>query len=249
MMNDEQLLQYSRQIMLPEVDIAGQERLLAANVLIVGLGGLGCPVAMYLAAAGVGHLTLVDYDEVDLTNLQRQIAHTLKDVGRAKVLSAEQTLRAINPSIDILSIAKKLEGEELEAQIADCDLVLDCTDNFTVRYAINSACVRQQKPLVSGAAIRLEGQLAVFDARAADSPCYQCLYPEGSEQQLSCSENGVIAPLTGIIGAMQALQAIKLIIGFGESLVGRLLLFDAKSMSFQQLQLNRNLACPVCGDG
>jgi len=246
MMNDEQLLQYSRQIMLPEVDIEGQDKLLAAKVLVVGLGGLGCPVAMYLAAAGVGRLTLVDYDEVDLTNLQRQIAHTLKDVGSAKVLSAEQTLLAINPSINVVSIAKKLEGEQLEAQIADCDLVLDCTDNFSTRYAINAACVRQQKPLVSGAAIRLEGQLVVFDARDARSPCYQCLYPEGSEQQLSCSENGVIAPLTGIIGTMQALQAIKLIIGFGETLVGHLLLFDAKSMNFQRLHLNKNLNCPVC---
>lgn len=246
MMNDEQLLQYSRQIMLPEVDIEGQDKLLAAKVLVIGLGGLGCPVAMYLAAAGVGHLTLVDYDEVDLTNLQRQIAHTLKDVGRAKVLSAEQRLLAINPSINVVSIAKKLEGEQLEAQIADCDLVLDCTDNFSTRYAINAACVRQQKPLVSGAAIRLEGQLAVFDARDVQSPCYQCLYPEGSEQQLSCSENGVIAPLTGIIGTMQALQTIKLIIGFGETLVGHLLLFDAKSMNFQRLRLNKNLNCPVC---
>ncbi|MCB1661656.1 MAG: molybdopterin-synthase adenylyltransferase MoeB [Pseudomonadales bacterium] len=246
MMNDEQLLQYSRQIMLPEVDIEGQDKLLAAKVLVIGLGGLGCPVAMYLAAAGVGHLTLVDYDEVDLTNLQRQIAHTLKDVGRAKVHSAKQTLLAINPSINVVSIAKKLEGEQLEAQIADCDLVLDCTDNFSTRYAINAACVRQQKPLVSGAAIRLEGQLAVFDARDVQSPCYQCLYPEGSEQQLSCSENGVIAPLTGIIGTMQALQTIKLIIGFGETLVGHLLLFDAKSMNFQRLRLNKNLNCPVC---
>ena len=246
MMNDEQLLQYSRQIMLPEVDIEGQDKLLAAKVLVIGLGGLGCPVAMYLAAAGVGHLTLVDYDEVDLTNLQRQIAHTLKDVGRAKVLSAEQRLLAINPSINVVSIVKKLEGEQLEAQIADCDLVLDCTDNFSTRYAINAACVRQQKPLVSGAAIRLEGQLAVFDARDVQSPCYQCLYPEGSEQQLSCSENGVIAPLTGIIGTMQALQTIKLIIGFGETLVGHLLLFDAKSMNFQRLRLNKNLNCPVC---
>ena len=246
MMNDEQLLQYSRQIMLPEVDIEGQDKLLAAKVLVIGLGGLGCPVAMYLAAAGVGHLTLVDYDEVDLTNLQRQIAHTLKDVGRAKVHSAKQTLLAINPSINVVSIAKKLEGEQLEAQIADCDLVLDCTDNFSTRYAINAACVRQQKPLVSGAAIRLEGQLAVFDARDVQSPCYQCLYPEGSEQQLSCSENGVIAPLTGIIGTMQALQTIKLVIGFGETLVGHLLLFDAKSMNFQRLRLNKNLNCPVC---
>ncbi len=247
MMNDEQLLQYSRQIMLPEIDINGQEKLLAAKVLIIGLGGLGCPVAMYLAAAGVGHLTLVDYDEVDLTNLQRQIAHTLKDVGTAKVSSAKQTLLAINPGIDVVSIDKKLEGAQLESQIAGCDLVLDCTDNFTTRYAINAACVQHKKPLVSGAAIRLEGQLAVFDRRDAQSPCYQCLYPEGSEQQLSCSENGVIAPLTGIIGTLQALQAIKLIVGFGETLVGRLLLFDAKSMGFHQLQLNRKPDCPVCG--
>lgn len=247
-MKDEQLLQYSRQIMLPEVDIAGQENLLAAKVLVVGLGGLGCPAAMYLAAAGVGRLTLVDFDEVDLTNLQRQIAHTYADVGVNKAISAEQTLTAINPEVAVQVIAEKLEGEALEAQVAGHDLVLDCTDNFTVRYAINSACNRYKKPLVSGAAIRLEGQLAVFDSRDESSPCYQCLYPQGSEMDLSCSENGVIAPLTGIIGAMQALQAMKVIIGFGETLAGSLLLFDAKSMGFQRLQLNRRTDCPACAE-
>lgn len=247
-MNDEQLLQYSRQIMLPEMDIAGQEKLLAAKVLIIGLGGLGCPAALYLAAAGAGHLTLVDYDEVDLTNLQRQIAHTYADVGALKVVSAEQALTAINPNIEVTAVPRKLEGDELKAQVAAADLVLDCTDNFTVRYAINDACVAHKKPLVSGAAIRMEGQLAVFDSNDTDSPCYRCLYPEGSEQQLSCSENGVIAPLTGMVGTMQALQAIKVLAGFGESLVGKLLLLDAKDMMFHRLTLNRDPECPVCRD-
>ena len=245
-MNDEQLLQYSRQIMLPEMDIEGQQKLLDAKVLIIGLGGLGCPVAMYLAAAGVGHITLVDYDEVDLTNLQRQIAHTFEDIGSAKVASAESTLKAINPHIQVKAIAEKLEGAGLEAAVATCDLVVDCTDNFPIRYAINQASVLHKKPLVSGAAIRLEGQLTVFDPRQTDSPCYQCLYPEGSEQNLSCSENGVIAPLTGIIGTMQALQTMKVIAGFGDRLVGSLLLFDAKNMSFQRLRLNKRPDCPVC---
>ncbi len=245
-MNDEQLLQYSRQIMLPEMDIEGQQKLLDAKVLIIGLGGLGCPVAMYLAAAGVGHITLVDYDEVDLTNLQRQIAHTFEDIGSAKVASAESTLKAINPHIQVKAIAEKLEGAGLEAAVATCDLVVDCTDNFPIRYAINQASVLHKKPLVSGAAIRLEGQLTVFDPRQTDSPCYQCLYPEGSEQNLSCSENGVIAPLTGIIGTMQALQTMKVITGFGDRLVGSLLLFDAKNMSFQRLSLNKRPDCPVC---
>ncbi len=245
-MNDEQLLQYSRQIMLPEMDIEGQQKLLDAKVLIIGLGGLGCPVAMYLAAAGVGHITLVDYDEVDLTNLQRQIAHTFEDIGSAKVASAESTLKAINPHIQVNAIAEKLGGAVLEAAVAACDLVVDCTDNFPIRYAINQASVLHKKPLVSGAAIRLEGQLTVFDPRQTDSPCYQCLYPEGSEQNLSCSENGVIAPLTGIIGTMQALQTMKVITGFGDRLVGSLLLFDAKAMSFQRLRLNKKSDCPVC---
>lgn len=247
-MNDEQLLQYSRQIMLPEVDVDGQQKLLDARVLIVGLGGLGCPVALYLAAAGVGQLTLVDYDEVELTNLQRQIAHTYKDIGQPKVRSAAESLNAINPRIQVSTIDEKLEEDEIQAQVAVHDLIIDCTDNFLIRYAINRAVYRHGKPLVSGAAIRLEGQLAVFDPRQADSPCYQCLYPEGNEQNLSCSENGVIAPLTGVIGTLQALQAMKVLLGVGETLVGRLLMFDAKSLTFQQLVLNKNPACPVCGD-
>lgn len=246
-MNDEQLLRYSRQIMLPEVDIAGQEKLLAAKVLIVGLGGLGCPVALYLAAAGVGQLTLVDYDQVDLSNLQRQIAHQEADVGKAKVESAAESLRALNPGVQLRCITEKLEAQALAELVAQHDLVLDCTDNFNTRYAINAACVRQLKPLVSGAAIRLEGQVAVFDSREPTSPCYQCLYPQGDEQQLSCSENGVLAPLTGVIGTLQALEAIKIIAGFGEALVGRLILFDAKQASFHTLKLQRRADCPVCG--
>ncbi len=245
-MNDEQLLQYSRQIMLPEVDIEGQQKLLDAKVLIIGLGGLGCPVAMYLAAAGVGHLTLVDYDEVDLTNLQRQIAHTYQDIGDPKVQSAAASLKAINPHIQVTEIADKLDAQKLKDVVRECDLVIDCTDNFPIRYAINEAAFFHKKPLVSGAAIRLEGQLTVFDPNQADSPCYQCLYPEGSEQNLSCSENGVLAPVTGIIGTLQALQAMKMIVGFGDTLVGSLMLFDAKAMSFHSLRLKKKADCLVC---
>jgi len=212
----------------------------------VGLGGLGCPAAMYLAAAGVGELTLADYDRVDLTNLQRQIAHTHADLEVNKAHSAKQTLTAINPQVEIRTITEKLAGELLRHEVAASDLVLDCTDNFTIRYALNQACIEHRKPLISGAAIGLEGQLTVFDLRDDDSPCYRCLYPQGNEISLSCSENGVIAPLTGVIGSLQALQALKVLIGFGDALVGALLLFDAKRMGFQRLQLQRKPDCPAC---
>jgi adenylyltransferase/sulfurtransferase len=245
-MNDEQLLRYSRQLMLPGVDVAGQEKLLAARVLVLGLGGLGCPAAMYLVAAGVGHLTLVDHDTVDLTNLQRQIAHTTASVGRFKVDSARDTLLALNPTITIETVAARLEGELLADLVKRHDAVLDCTDNFAIRFALNAACVAARVPLVSAAAIRLEAQISVFDPRQPDSPCYRCLYEEGTEADQSCAHNGVLAPLVGIVGSLQALECLKLLIGFGTSLSGRLLLLDAARLEWRELRLRKNPDCPVC---
>lgn len=245
-MNDNQLLRYSRQIMLPDVDIDGQEKLLAASVLIIGLGGLGSPVAMYLAAAGVGHLTLVDFDAVDLTNLQRQIIHTTDRIGINKAASAAETLRELNPDVSITCIEKLLDADELSVQIKQATVVVDCTDNFTTRFAINAACVAAKVPLVSGAAIRLEGQIAVFDARDKTSPCYRCLYEE-NDDDLTCVANGVLAPVVGVIGSMQALEAIKLICGFGTTLAGRLLLLDARHSQWRELKLQKDNNCPVCG--
>ena len=244
-MNDEQLLRYSRQIMLPDVDLDGQEKLLAARVLIVGLGGLGSPVAMYLAAAGVGHLTLADFDTVDLSNLQRQIAHTSARIGANKAASAAQNLRELNPEVDITCIEKLLDTDELIEQAKLATVVVDCTDNFQTRFAINAACVAAKVPLVSGAAIRLEGQITVFDARSETSPCYRCLYEEDSDD-LTCAANGVLAPLVGIIGSMQALETIKLICGFGSNLAGRLLLLDARHSQWRELKLPKDQHCPVC---
>lgn len=247
-MKDEQLLRYSRQVMLPQVDVEGQQKLLNARVLIIGLGGLGSPAAMYLAAAGIGHLVLNDFDAVDLTNLQRQIAHDTESVGLSKVESAKQTLLRLNPEIQIDTVNRVLEGEDLELEIAACDVVLDCTDNFATRFAVNRACVLTQIPLVSGAVIRFEGQISVFTPGFGDSPCYNCLYPDQGELEESCVRNGVIAPLPGIIGAMQALEAIKLILGIGQSLRGRLLLFDALTMEWNRMNLRRNPHCPSCSD-
>jgi len=244
-MNDDQLLRYSRQIMLPQVDIAGQERLLAANVLIVGLGGLGSPIALYLAAAGVGHLILADHDTVDLSNLQRQIAHHSSSVGKAKVDSAAESVRSINPETRLTLINERLAGAGLARAIAGADLVIDGTDNFAVRYTINNACFAANKPLVSGAAIRMEGQVAVFDPRVADSPCYRCLYPSGDDVALNCSENGVAAPLVGIIGTVQAMEAWKLITGARTPLIGYVLYLDAQLMEWHKLRLRRNPACPI----
>jgi molybdopterin/thiamine biosynthesis adenylyltransferase len=244
--NDEQLLRYSRQIMLSDVDIEGQEKLLAARVLIIGLGGLGSPVAMYLAAAGVGHLVLADFDTVDLSNLQRQIAHTTDRIGHTKVESAAQTLRALNPDVQITCVTHPLDSESLTAQIANVDVVVDCCDNFITRFAVNAACVAAKVPLVSGAAIRLEGQVAVFDNRDSHSPCYRCLYDEDSEENTTCAANGVLSPLVGIIGSMQALEAIKLIVGFGKSLAGKLLVFDARYSQWRELKLPKDTQCPVC---
>jgi len=245
-MNNEQLLRYSRQIMLPELDIEGQERLLNSTVLLVGLGGLGSPVAMYLAAAGVGHLILADHDQVDLSNLQRQIAHTTARLGQSKVHSAAQTLEALNPEVRVTEVEERLEGDRLQALVDSVDLVVDGTDNFGVRYAINAACVATRTPLVSGAAIRLEGQVAVFDPRDPDSPCYRCLYDVDQDEQLSCAASGVLSPLVGIIGSMQALEAIKLLAGFGTSLAGKLLLFDATTAHWRELRLPKDPDCPVC---
>lgn len=247
-MNDEQLLRYSRQIMLPEVDVAGQNQLLASTVLIVGLGGLGSPVALYLAAAGVGRLILADHDAVDLSNLQRQIVHTQTSIGDPKVQSAASTLAGINPDVHIECIEQKLAGATLIDAVARSTLVVDATDNFEVRFELNQACVAAGVPLVSGAAIRWEGQVAVFDPRDAESPCYRCLYAEGDNEALNCSENGVIAPLVGIIGTCQAMEAIKLITGVGEPLTGYVLYFDGKRMEWRRLRLPKDPGCPVCAD-
>lgn len=246
MLNDDQLLRYSRQIMLPDIDLDGQEKLLAAKVLIVGLGGLGSPVAMYLAAAGVGHLVLADFDTIELSNLQRQIVHTHARIGINKAESAAQTLAALNPDTLLTCVTEFLNAEALVDLLDDVAVVLDCSDNFAIRFALNAACVKAQVPLVSGAAIRLEGQIAVFDARTPTSPCYRCLYEE-TDEDLTCSANGVLAPLVGVIGAMQALEAIKVIIGFGSSLAGRLLLFDARYSQWRELALTKDENCPVCG--
>lgn len=245
-MRDDQLLRYSRQILLKQVDVAGQQALLNARVLIVGLGGLGAPAALYLAAAGVGTLLLADSDEVDLSNLQRQIIHQYANIGQSKVESAAQSIAALNPQLSLVKFAQALAGEHLAEAVASADIVLDCSDNFATRQAVNQACFAAGKPLVSGAAIRLEGQLSVFDPRLAASPCYQCLYGAGDEGALSCSEAGVLGPLVGTVGSLQALEAIKLIVGFGEPLIGRLLLIDALDSRFREMRLRRDPACAVC---
>jgi molybdopterin/thiamine biosynthesis adenylyltransferase len=246
-MKDEQLLRYSRQIMLPQLDVAGQQKLIDATVLIVGMGGLGCPAAMYLAAAGVGHLIIADDDVVELTNLQRQVAHSQSMIGEPKVISAQQALLGLNPDLKITALQKRLEGTELSEAVGQADLVVDACDNFTTRFAINCACIEHGKPLVSGAAIRMEGQVTVFDSRNPASPCYQCLYSQGDDDDASCSENGVMAPLVGIIGAVQAMEAIKLLTGIGESLIGRLLLLDASTLQWREMRLPRDSACAACG--
>ena len=245
-MNDDELLRYSRQIMLPSIGIEGQERLRDARVLVIGLGGLGSPVAMYLAAAGIGTLVLCDFDRVDLTNLQRQIVHTTERVGQPKVASAAEALQALNPHCRTELVDHKLEGNALEAQVAQADLVIDGSDNFATRFAVSDACVAAQTPLVSGAAIRMEGQVSVFSGQPGD-PCYRCLYGgSGEELDQSCAENGVLAPLVGIIGSVQATEAIKVLTGAGEPLVGRLLLLDALPMEWRSVRLKADPRCPVC---
>ncbi|MER2539672.1 MAG: molybdopterin-synthase adenylyltransferase MoeB [Azonexus sp.] len=247
-MTDEQLLRYSRHILLDALGIEGQEHILAAHALIIGAGGLGSPAALYLASAGVGKITLVDDDTVDFTNLQRQILHTQARVGMAKAMSGQQALTAINPEILIVPLQQRLTGEALEALVANADIVLDCTDNFATRHAINRACVIHRKPLVSGAAIRFDGQISVYDLRRDDSPCYHCLFPEGEDiEEVRCAVMGVFAPLTGIIGTMQAAEALKLIAGIGESLTGRLLLLDTLEMEWRSVKFKKDAGCAVCG--
>ncbi len=246
-MKDEQLLRFSRQIMLPTMDVAGQQELVDATVLIVGMGGLGCPAAMYLSAAGVGHLIIADDDTVEITNLQRQIAHEQSNLGESKVSSAETTLKGLNPDVRITQIKNRLEGDLLEQVVVSADVVVDASDNFNTRFAVNQSCLKNKKPLVSGAAIRMEGQVAVFDSENPESPCYQCLYSECDDDEASCSQNGVMAPLVGIIGSVQAMETIKLITGIGNSLVGRLLLLDAATMQWREMKLPRDPSCPACG--
>ena len=247
-MTDEQLLRYSRHILLDALGIEGQQRILDSHALIVGAGGLGSPAALYLASAGIGKITLVDDDDVDLTNLQRQIIHTEARVGMAKALSGQVALAAINPAVDVVPVQKRLAGDELDALVASVDLVLDCTDNFATRHAINRACVHHRKPLVSGAAIRFDGQVSVYDLRRDEAPCYHCLFPEGEEvEEVRCAVMGVFAPLTGIVGTMQAAEALKLAAGIGETLNGRLLLLDALSMEWRSVRFKKDPGCAVCG--
>jgi molybdopterin/thiamine biosynthesis adenylyltransferase len=246
-MNDNQLLRYSRQIMLPQIDIEGQQKILAANVLIVGAGGLGSPAAMYLAAAGIGSITIYDNDEVDLSNLQRQIAHHTPDIGTDKVISTRQTLNKLNPDVNVRAVKQRLTGEQLDLEVINADVVLDCSDNFSTRFAINNACVKHQTALVSGAAIRFEGQVSVFTPGFNNSPCYNCLYNSDGEELQNCATNGVIAPITGIVGSIQALEAMKLIMGIGETLTGRLLLLDGLTMEWNTMKLRKNPMCPTCG--
>ena len=247
-MNDNQLLRYSRQIMLPLCDVDGQQKLLAANVLIVGAGGLGSPASIYLAAAGVGNITIYDDDVVDLSNLQRQIAHHTPDIGIDKVISSRQTLNKLNPDVNVIAVKQRLAGEQLDREVINADVVLDCSDNFATRFAINKACVNHQTPLVSGAAIRFEGQVSVFTPGENNSPCYNCLYHSDGEDAQNCATNGVIAPITGIVGSIQAMEAIKLIIDKGHTLTGRLLLIDGLTMEFNTMKLRKNPGCPTCGN-
>jgi len=246
-MDDHQLLRYSRQILLKQVDVTGQQRLLDSRALIIGLGGLGSPVSMYLAAAGVGHLVLVDFDTVDLTNLQRQIAHTTDSVGRPKVESARETLAALNPDVQVTTLERRLESDELGEQIRAADVVIDATDNFETRAAINAACVRERTPLVSGAAIGLAGQVSVFHLDREDEPCYRCVYKETDYPGEACSQYGVFTPVVGMIGATQANEAMKVLLGIGETLRGRLLLLDALTMQWETVRFSKDPNCGTCG--
>ena len=248
-MDDTNLLRYSRQIMLPELDIAGQEKLLKAKVLIMGMGGLGCPVALYLSATGVGELILADDDNVEISNLQRQVAHFQNSVGINKAKSVNATLKELNPSQRTTLIEYRMNRSDLEEIIPFIDLAVDCTDNLESRFLINELCWKHSKPLISGAAIRWEGQVSVFDRSVENSPCYQCLYPQGntmSETNLNCSENGVISPLVGIVGTTQAVEAVKVITGIGQSLVGKVAYYDAKQNEWQKFSLPKSANCPIC---
>ena len=247
-MNDEQLLRYSRHLLLEEIDVAGQEKLLHSHVLVIGAGGLGSAAAPYLAAAGVGNITLVDHDQVELTNLQRQIMHTENSVGKSKVGSGKQFLEQLNSDIHIETIQTKATASLLGDLLPSVDVVLDCTDNFSTRHLINASCVKHKIPLVSGSALRFDGQVSVFDPRNASSPCYACIFtPDEQFEEVSCSSMGIFSPLVGIIGAMQAAQALQVLIGFGEPLVGRMLLWNARTTQIDEFKIARNPECPVCG--
>jgi molybdopterin/thiamine biosynthesis adenylyltransferase len=247
-MNDEQLLRYSRHLLLEEIDVAGQEKLLHSHVLVIGAGGLGSAAAPYLAAAGVGNITLLDHDQVELTNLQRQIMHTENSVGKSKVDSGKQFLEQLNSDVHIETIQAKATTSLLDELLPSVDIVLDCTDNFSTRHLINASCVKHQIPLVSGSALRFDGQLSVFDPRKVSSPCYACIFsPDEQFEEVSCSSMGIFSPLVGIIGAMQAAQALQVLIGFGEPLVGRMLLWNARTTQIDEFKVSRNPECPVCG--
>lgn len=246
-MNDDQLLRYSRHILLDAIGVEGQQRLLDSHALVIGAGGLGSPVALYLGTAGVGRITLVDHDTVDLTNLQRQIAHNLARVGQPKADSARQTIAAINPDVQVLPVVQRADAAWLAQAVVAADVVLDCSDNFQTRQAVNAACVSARKPLVSGAAIGFDGQISVYDTRQADAPCYACIFPpDATFEEVRCATMGVFAPLVGIIGSMQAAEALKLLMDVGSSLAGRLQMLDARSMEWTEIRLPRQAACPVC---
>lgn len=247
-MDDQQLLRYSRHILLDDIGIEGQEKLLAAHAVVIGAGGLGSPVALYLASAGIGRITLVDHDTVDLTNLQRQVLHTTERVGQQKAVSGQQALAAINPGVEVAALCERADDARLAQLVAGATVVLDCTDNFATRHAINRACVAAGVPLVSGAAIRMDGQIAVFDPRSGRTACYACLFPPDQQfEEVQCSTMGVFAPLVGIIGTMQAAEALKLVAGIGESLANRLLLLDARSMEWTSIRTTKSADCVVCG--
>ena len=244
-MNDQDLLRYSRQIMLPQIGSEGQESLLNSTMLLIGMGGLGSPSAMYLAATGVGHLIIADFDQVELSNLQRQIVHHTDDIGKDKVDSAKEKMVAINPNIKVTTI-KDLNENNLNSWINKVDVVLDGTDNFDTRFKVNKACVEEKTPLVSAAVIRFEGQLSVFKGYAKDQPCYQCLYPVEGNNDENCVENGILAPVAGVIGSLQALQAIKVVLNLGEQLVGKLMMIDALDLTFRSIKINKDSACRIC---
>jgi len=246
-MNDDQLLRYSRHILLDELGVEGQQRLMAAHALVIGAGGLGSPVALYLGTAGVGTITLVDHDTVDLTNLQRQIAHNLERVGQPKVASAAHAISAINPDVRIVAVHERADAARLDALVATADVVLDCSDNFATRHAVNAACVAHRKPLVSGAAVGFDAQISVYDTRAPEGPCYACIFPPNAAfEEVRCATMGVFAPLVGIVGSMQAAEALKLLTGVGSSLAGRLQMLDARTMEWSEIRLARQPHCPVC---
>ncbi len=247
-MNDEQLLRYSRHLLLEEIDVVGQEKLLNAHVLVIGAGGLGSAAAPYLAAAGVGRITLMDHDAVELTNLQRQIMHAESSVGKSKVASGKEFLERLNSTIQIETIQAKATSSLLDELLPSVDVVLDCTDNFSTRHLINAACVKNKTPLVSGSALKFDGQVSVFDPRNPKSPCYACIFsPDEQFEEVSCSSMGIFSPLVGIIGAMQAAQALQVLIGFGETLVGRMLLWNGRTTQIDEIRISRNGECSVCG--